>query len=74
VREVLDTLSGYLRGGISLADFQAWLLDQTWDNPDVAPVAHEIEFLIDEATTGNMTLPELRDELNAVYEAALAYA
>lgn len=71
---ILDRLDTYLRGKLSLAAFREWLVDQTWDNPDAPQVAHEIEFLIDEAAGGAMTLPQLRDALNAVYEAALAHA
>lgn len=71
---VLEALDSYLRGGLTLAEFQDWLVSQTWDNADAPAIAHEVEFLIDEATGGNMTVPQLRQELNAVYDAALAYA
>jgi hypothetical protein len=59
---------------LSLAQFRDLLFEQTWDHPEAPPVAHEIEYLVDEAASGNLTLPELRDELQAVYEASLSAA
>jgi len=63
IREALDA---YLRGDTSLKDFRSWLLDRTLDNPGAPPVAHAIEYFIDEALSGSYTTGELKDELRAL--------
>lgn len=64
--EIREALNAYLRGQLSLKDFQAWLVERTWDSPNAPRLAHEIEYLIDETTSGNLDLPDLNARLHAV--------
>lgn len=61
-------LGWYLRGDLSLAEFEAWLVPATWDlSPQSDSAAHElataITLRIAEFTNGDWTEAELREEL-----------
>jgi hypothetical protein len=60
-------LGELLAGAITLADFDEWLTQATWDAdgvaPDVAELACHMGLLIDEYSGGAWTWPELRDRL-----------
>jgi hypothetical protein len=65
IRKELDR---YLRGDISLAEFEAWLIPETWDlSPQSDPKAHElatgITLRIAEFTSGDWSEDELRHQL-----------
>ena len=62
-QEIRDQLDAYLRGQLSLEDFRAWLLERTWDNPHAPQVAHAIEYFMDEASSGHLSLKEMKEEL-----------
>jgi hypothetical protein len=67
--EIQQQLGWYLRGEISLADFEAWLVPATWDvSPQSDPAAHglatAITLRIAEFTNGDWSEDELRRELD----------
>jgi hypothetical protein len=65
--EIWYALEAYLRGGATrLKELRSFLLDRTLDKPDAPPVAHVIEYLIDEAASGAITRFELDAELRAL--------
>jgi len=66
-----DRLQRYLAGEESLAEFEAWLVPETWDiSPQSDRGAHDlataITLRIAEFTNGDWTEDQLRDELAAV--------
>ena len=66
--EIQAQLDRYLRGDISLAEFEAWLVPETWDtSPQSDRSAHDLAtaiiLRITEFTNGDWTEVELRGEL-----------
>lgn len=70
-QEIQQRLDWYLRGDVSLADFEAWLVPATWDiSPQSDPAAHglatAITLRIAEFTNGGWIEDDLRRELAAI--------
>jgi hypothetical protein len=64
--EIRQQLEAYLRGALSLEEFRSWLLERTWDNPSVPKIAHEVEFLIDEAALGGLSRKQMDARLSSL--------
>lgn len=67
-QEIQQRLDWYLRGDMSLAEFEAWLVPAAWDiSPQSDSVAHDLAMAITlriaEFTNGDWTEDELRAEL-----------
>jgi hypothetical protein len=65
---IQQELDRYLRDDISLAEFEAWLVPETWDiSPQADAAAHDlataVTLRIAEFTSGDWTEAELRDAL-----------
>ena len=63
----------YVRGALTLGEFQAWFTDATWDiNPDTDPVANgmasSILLLLAELSNGDLDEGELKAELEPLVE------
>lgn len=70
-QEIQQQLDWYLRGDISLADFEAWLVPATWDiSPQSDSAAQDlataITLRVAEFTKGDWTEDELRAELTEI--------
>lgn len=70
-QEIQQRLDWYLRGELSLADFEAWLIPATWDlSPQSDLAAHglatAITLRIAEFTNGGWTEDDLRRELAGI--------
>lgn len=73
-RAIEARLQRYLAGADSLAEFEAWLVPETWDlSPQSDHAAHDlataITLRIAEFTNGDWTEDELRDALAGLYPA-----
>lgn len=67
--EILERLAAYIDGRVSLDDFQAWLVSQTWDR-EAPQLAYEIELLLAEATSDHLSREELDAALREIARAA----
>ena len=65
-----QAIEAYLAGDGTLDDLQVRLVNHTLDMPEPPRLAVDAEFLIGEATSGNLTLPDLNAELRDALRAA----
>jgi hypothetical protein len=68
-QEIRAALEAYLRGDLSLRDLRSWLLERTVEGSNAPQVAYAIEYLIDEAASGNFSRKQLDSELTAIAHA-----
>jgi hypothetical protein len=73
-RETLDALAGYLEGDSTLSDFHSWVVHRLDASPAESVIARNIASMIEGALAGGSSLTSLREELSAVYIAALTPA
>ena len=64
--EIRAQLEAYLRDDLSLEELRTWLLERTWENRDAPKIAHEVEFLIDEASLGGLSRKQLNARLSSL--------
>lgn len=64
-------LERYLAGNLTLNELQDWLVRATWDmeataSPDAMNLAHDIELVLAELSSGFLTPDELRADLQEI--------
>ena len=64
--DVNEALDAYLRGELSLEELRNGLMVLTLESGDVPPLAHAIEYFMDEAASNALTFVELDQELIAL--------
>lgn len=68
-RQLRDRVSEYVKGVVSLADFEDWFARESWNihkSDDLAAqrLAYSVELRLSEHSSGHLPEQELREELN----------
>ena len=71
-----ERVTAYLSGAITRAQFQDWLIANTWDveqrgDPQVTDLTYEIKLALAEQSRGDISRTELHDRLQDAIKAAV---
>jgi hypothetical protein len=79
VIDIRERVNSFLSGNLTLAQFQDWLVANTWDveehgDPHATDVTYEIKLALAEHSRGDISGNELRDRMSEAVKTAVQAA